>query len=120
RPVTAIPLAATDSNPATTADPAWMPLFATPAHPEYPSGHSCVSGAAGVVLGNHFGERIRFHVTSDVMSGVVRRFDSFSAALEEVRMPESLRAFIFARRPTMAKLSERRSVSMSLTTPCNR
>ena len=85
RPVTAIPLAATDSNPATTADPAWMPLFATPAHPEYPSGHSCVSGAAGVVLGNHFGERIRFHVTSDVMPGVVRQFDSFSAALEEVK-----------------------------------
>jgi len=85
RPVTAIPLAATDSNPATTADPTWMPLFATPAHPEYPSGHSCVSGAAGVVLANHFGERTRFRVTSDVMPGVVRQFDSFSAALEEVK-----------------------------------
>src|SRR4029077_9028595 len=64
RPVTAIPLAATDSNPATTADPTWMPLFATPAHPEYPSGHSCLSGAAGVVLANYFGERTRFRVTS--------------------------------------------------------
>jgi len=85
RPVTAIPLAATDSNPATTADPTWMPLFATPAHPEYPSGHSCVSGAAGVVLANYFGERTRFRVTSDVMPGVVRQFDSFSAALEEVK-----------------------------------
>jgi hypothetical protein len=38
RPVTAIPLADTDGNPATSSDPAWMPLFATPAHPEYPSG----------------------------------------------------------------------------------
>jgi membrane-associated phospholipid phosphatase len=85
RPVTAIPLADTDSNPATIADPAWMPLFATPAHPEYPSGHSCVSGAAGVVLARFFGERTRFSVESDVMPGVVRQFDSFSAALGEVK-----------------------------------
>jgi membrane-associated phospholipid phosphatase len=85
RPVTAIPLAATDDNPATTADPTWMPLFATPAHPEYPSGHSCVSGAAGAVLAHYFGERTRFRVTSDVMPGVVRSFDSFSTALEEVQ-----------------------------------
>jgi membrane-associated phospholipid phosphatase len=85
RPVTAIPLAATDDNPATTADPTWMPLFATPAHPEYPSGHSCVSGAAGAVLAHYFGERTRFRVTSDVMPGVVRSFDSFSTALEEVK-----------------------------------
>ena len=85
RPVTAVPLADTDSNPATIADPAWMPLFATPAHPEYPSGHSCVSGAAGVVLARFFGERTRFNVESDVMPGVVRQFDSFSAALGEVK-----------------------------------
>jgi hypothetical protein len=85
RPVTAIPLAATDDNPATTADPTWMPLFATPAHPEYPSGHSCVSGAAGAVLAHYFGERTHFRVTSDVMPGVVRSFDSFSTALEEVK-----------------------------------
>jgi hypothetical protein len=85
RPITAIPLGDTDNNPATTADPSWMPLFATPAHPEYPSGHSCVSGAAGVVLARFFGDSTRFRVTSDVMPGVVRKFDSFSAALEEVK-----------------------------------
>jgi hypothetical protein len=85
RPVTAIPLADTDGNPATIADPTWMPLFATPAHPEYPSGHSCVSGAAAGVLAQHFGDRTRFRVTSDVMPGVVRSFDSFSKALEEVQ-----------------------------------
>jgi len=85
RPVTAIPLADADGNPATTADPTWAPLFATPAHPEYPSGHSCVSGAAGVVLAHYFGERTRFGVTSDVMPGVVRSFDSFSKALDEVK-----------------------------------
>jgi hypothetical protein len=85
RPVTAIPLADTDGNPATIADPTWMPLFATPAHPEYPSGHSCVSGAAGGVLAHFFGERSHFSVTSDVMPGVIRSFDSFSKALDEVQ-----------------------------------
>jgi hypothetical protein len=85
RPVTAIPLAETDGNAATTADPTWAPLLATPAHPEYPSGHSCVSGAAATVLADFFGERTHFRVESDVMPGIVRSFDSFSAALEEVQ-----------------------------------
>jgi hypothetical protein len=85
RPVTAIPEAAADGNPATTADPAWAPLFATPAFPEYPSGHSCVSAAAGVVLADVFGERTHFTVESDAMPGVTRSFRSFSSALEEVK-----------------------------------
>jgi PAP2 superfamily len=84
RPVTAIPLAATDGNPATTEDAAWVPLFATPAHPEYPSGHSCVSAAAGAVLADRFGERRHFSMESDLMPGVVRSFRSFSSALDEV------------------------------------
>ncbi|HXD18686.1 MAG TPA: vanadium-dependent haloperoxidase [Vicinamibacterales bacterium] len=85
RPVTAIPLAATDGNAATVEDAAWTPLFATPAHPEYPSGHSCVSGAAGVVLADQFGERTRFSIDNDLMPGVVRSFRSFSSALDEVK-----------------------------------
>jgi hypothetical protein len=85
RPVTAIPLAATDGNAATTEDPAWMPLVATPAHPEYPSAHSCLSGAAGAVLADRFGERTHFSMESDLMPGVVRPFKSFSSALEEVQ-----------------------------------
>ncbi|XES00772.1 vanadium-dependent haloperoxidase [Streptomyces sp. S1D4-11] len=35
RPITAIRLADTDGNPATTADPAWEPLLLTPPHPDY-------------------------------------------------------------------------------------
>jgi len=85
RPVTAIPLADTDGNPATDKDPNWTPLFATPAHPEYPSGHSCVSGAAGAVLADQFGEHSHFTVVSDLMPGVERSFRSFSSALEEVK-----------------------------------
>ena len=85
RPVTAIPLADTDGNPATTADPLWMPLFATPNHPEYPSGHSTVSGAAAVVLASFFGEKRHFTMDNDLLIGVTRSYRSFSQALDEVK-----------------------------------
>jgi len=85
RPVTAIPLADTDGNSATISDPAWMPLFATPAHPEYPSGHSTVSGAAARVLASFFGERERFTLDNDLLIGVTRSFRSFSESLDEVK-----------------------------------
>lgn len=84
RPITAIPEAAADGNAATTADPTWAPLFATPAHQEYPSGHSYVSSAAGVVLADAFGDHTRFTVESDALPGITRSFRSFSSALEEV------------------------------------
>jgi hypothetical protein len=38
RPVTAIRNADSAGNSGITAEPAWEPLFPTPAHPEYPSG----------------------------------------------------------------------------------
>ena len=85
RPITAIRETAEDGNVATTTDPTWTPLFATPAHPDYPSGHSCVSGAATTVLAEEFGERTRFDATSDLMLGVTRSFRSFTEALEEVK-----------------------------------
>jgi hypothetical protein len=85
RPITAIPLAATDGNPNTVEDPNWQPLFATPAHPEYPSGHSCSSAAFAAILARYFGESPRFNVDSDVMLGVRRTFRSFSQAVDEVK-----------------------------------
>ena len=85
RPVTAIPLADTDGNPSTTADPSWTPLLITPAFPEYPSGHSTVSGAAATVLTRIFGNGTSFSIDSDVMVGTVRSFSSFSSALAEVQ-----------------------------------
>ena len=39
RPITAI----RTTHGVGTADPTWTPLLATPAHPEYPSGHQCSS-----------------------------------------------------------------------------
>jgi hypothetical protein len=85
RPVTAIQLAADDGNPATTADPTWLPPIATPAHPEYPSGHSCNSSAAAYVLATHFGESTPFTMESEVMFGVTRSFQGFSGATAEVK-----------------------------------
>jgi len=85
RPITAIQLGDTDGNDATTSDAAWTPLIATPPFPEYPSAHSCVSGAAGRILSQSFGEQTSFNVVSNAMPGVTRRFHSFSAALEEVK-----------------------------------
>jgi hypothetical protein len=54
RPVTSIPLADTDGNSSTTADPDWLPLVNTPSHPEYPAGHPSQNGAAAAVLLKHF------------------------------------------------------------------
>ena len=85
RPITAIRDPLDDGNPGTTPDPTWVPLFATPGHPEYPSGHSCVSGAAGAVLAHEFNDSIRFRVESDLMLGVTRSFRHLSTALEEVK-----------------------------------
>jgi hypothetical protein len=85
RPVTAIPLADTDGNAATIADPLWAPLLTTPNHPEYPSGHSTASGAAAEVLAAHFGDNTPFTIDSDVLLGVTRSFPSFTEALEEVK-----------------------------------
>ena len=84
RPITAI-READPANKAITRDPGWTTLFATPAHQDYPSGHSCVSGAATTVLADEFGERTRFSVTSDLILGASRSFRSFSDALEDVK-----------------------------------
>ena len=86
RPVTAIPLADTDGNPDTVAGP-FTSYLITPNHPEYPSGHSCLSGAAAAVLSNSFGENTSFSVSSDApeMAGVVRSYKSFSEILGEIK-----------------------------------
>jgi hypothetical protein len=64
RPVTSIPLADTDGNPGTTADPDWLPLITTPSHPEYPAGHPSLNGAAATVLLSHFAQLQTFTVTT--------------------------------------------------------
>jgi hypothetical protein len=98
RPITAIRAGDTDNNPGTDPDPAWIPWLdyfpaGTPAHPEYPSGHSTVSGAAASVLASVFGDDTPFTVTSEVRPGT-RAFASFSAATAEIAdARESLAVF---------------------------
>jgi hypothetical protein len=64
RPVTAIPLADTDGNPDTLADPDWLPLVNTPSHPEYPAGHPGQNGAAATVLLSYFWPEQVFTLTT--------------------------------------------------------
>ena len=64
RPVTSIPLADTDGNPATTPDPEWLPIVNTPSHPEYPAGHPSLNGAAATVLLTRFRGRQTFTLTT--------------------------------------------------------
>jgi membrane-associated phospholipid phosphatase len=84
RPITAIRAGLTPAD----ADPTWVPWLdyfpaGTAPHPEYPSGHSTVSGSAAFILAAAFGENTAFSVTSDVRSGT-RTFSSFSDAVAEI------------------------------------
>ena len=54
RPFHAIRRADTDGNRATTLDPTWT-SFLVVNHPEYPSGHSCFTGAVTEALKIYFG-----------------------------------------------------------------
>jgi PAP2 superfamily len=84
RPVTAIPLADTDGNPETTADPAWTPLRITAPSTEYPSGHACFTSATMAGLRAFFGrDDISFSAYS-ADSDTTRHFDSFSQATAEL------------------------------------
>lgn len=84
RPVTAIQLADTDGNPATVADPAWLPLLVTPPHPDFASGHTCFTAASMSALAYFFGrDDIPFSAYSEA-SGTTRYFSGFSHAIAEV------------------------------------
>ena len=74
RPFQAIPLAGTDGNPATVADPTWQPLRPTPNFPEYPSAHACHSTAVVAALDAFFGtDRVPFTLDSRV-TGTTRDY----------------------------------------------
>ncbi|MGX1129102.1 hypothetical protein RKD49_001292 [Streptomyces glaucescens] len=76
RPITAIRLADTDGNPATTADPAWEPLLPTPPHPDHIAGHTTVTAAVVRALTGLLGtSRIDLRVPSEV-TGTTRYYGS--------------------------------------------
>jgi hypothetical protein len=88
RPVTAIRAADTDDNPDTILDPAWLPEVGNTApDPAYPGAHAVISAAAEEVLVSVL-ERshLDFDVSSEVLPGVQRSFNSLSAAAEEATL----------------------------------
>ena len=65
-------------------DENWQPILQTPPFPEYTSGHSVVSGAAGIALTDIFGDDFAFDDDTEVPYGLpVRSFTSFNAAADE-------------------------------------
>ena len=88
RPVTAIQQGDADGNPATTGDPTWTPLLATPPYPDYPSGYNVVTSATARVLTRLFGPDIDLTLTFTPVGGatVTRSFahesDVTSAVVE--------------------------------------
>ena len=94
RPITAIREADTDGNPATIADPNWVPLGSpgdgvvpdfTPPFPAYISGHSTFGAATfGVLAAFYHTDRMTFSLHSDELPGVTRTYHSFSQAADEI------------------------------------
>jgi PAP2 superfamily len=90
RPITAIREADTDGNPATIADPNWLPLIPTPPYPDHPSGHACFSSSAVHTLQDFFGtDRDTFTVTSNAPSppappGLTQTFTRFSQVIRQI------------------------------------
>lgn len=65
-------------------DENWKPILQTPPFPEYPSGHSVVSGAAAAVLTQLFGDGFEYIDDTEVKYGLPKRsFTSFNQAAEE-------------------------------------
>ncbi|TQO39649.1 PAP2 superfamily protein [Arenibacter algicola] len=65
-------------------DANWQPLLQTPPFPEYPSGHSTISGTAAQILTFYFGEGFSFDDDTEVRYGLpVRSFTSFEHASKE-------------------------------------
>jgi hypothetical protein len=84
RPIQAIARADTDGNPATTPDPAWVPLRSTPPFPEYPSAHACHSGAVTTVLASLLGSGPVNFTLDSLVTGQTRSYRHFNDALREV------------------------------------
>ena len=65
--------------------PSWTPLFATPAFPEYASGHATVAGSFTKVMTSLFGEHYHFtNHTYDYLGMAPRSFNSFKDLANEI------------------------------------
>ncbi len=83
RPQPAIQRGDEDGNDLTVRDPTWTPLFATPRHPEYASGHSTNSSAIATIMQLIFGDDPDAPITSTI-TGITREWNTFSEGVDEV------------------------------------
>ena len=82
RPITALRRGGNGGN-LSEAQPEWEPFLKTPAHPEYPSGHTLTSGSSAEVLANWFGsDSVPFTAKSKGFDP--RNFSSLRASAVEV------------------------------------
>jgi hypothetical protein len=81
RPVTAIQRAGEDMNPATDADPTWMPLLTTPPYPSYAGNMACIGASSARALALYFGTNDVLvsaqWSSTDGINYVVRSFPGF-------------------------------------------
>ena len=83
RPNHAIQRADTDGNPATSPEAGWAPLV-TGNHPEYPSGHACLTAGVTTSLQRYFGTKhVELTVTSTVV-GKSRTYESLDELVADV------------------------------------
>ena len=83
RPEPAIRNGDFDGNDLTAGDATWTPLFTTPPHPEYPSGHSTNSSAMATILELLFEDNPGVPLVVTI-SGITRQWDTFGAGVDEV------------------------------------
>ncbi|HWC19618.1 MAG TPA: vanadium-dependent haloperoxidase [Terriglobales bacterium] len=88
RPVTAIRNASPATHPKTVPDTSWLPEVGnTTPDPSYPGAHAVISAAGAAVLISFFHrDHLDFQVTSEVMPGAERAFNSFSDAAQEATL----------------------------------
>lgn len=84
RPQPAIWRGDEDGNDDTDAVAGWTPLFATPPHPEYPSGHTVNSTAMATILAQIFGDDPGKEPISVTITGINRQWNTFTEGTEEV------------------------------------
>jgi len=87
RPITAIRLGDSDTNPDTVGDPDWQPMVNTPNYPDFTSGANNVTGAATRALALYFGtDDMDFTVRTTNTAAIqqTRDYSRFSDAAAEV------------------------------------
>jgi hypothetical protein len=83
RPITAIQLADTDGNAATTQQTDWLPLFPNPPYPDHPSGYNCFTGSMMAAGKAFFGtDRVRISLTNSAI-GATRTYTRLSHVVRD-------------------------------------